>query len=210
MSMSAMFGSLVGESEGRMREALAVIDAMEPMVLFVDEVEKGLAGVGSAHDGDSGTTKRVGGEFLKWLQDHESDVFVIATCNDLSNLPTEYTRAGRWDGIFFIDLPQASERKQILDMYVQKFLKREIGKDEKIPNLEGYTGAEIRQLVIEAAYCGGSLVEGAKFVIPLSKSAPDRIQKLREDAKGYVPASSIVSKPLTVKELSSYSRVVSY
>jgi AAA+ superfamily predicted ATPase len=207
MSMSSMFGSLVGESEDRMRQALSVIDAMEPMILFVDEVEKGLAGVGSSHEGDSGTTKRVGGEFLKWLQDHESDVFVIATCNDLSNLPTEYTRAGRWDGIFFIDLPQPTERKQILDMYVQKFLKREIQKGEKIPNLEGYTGAEIRQLVIEAAYCGGSLEEGAKFVIPLSKSAPDRIAKLREDAKGYVPASSIVSRPLSMNELKDYCRV---
>ena len=209
MSMSSMFGSLVGESEGRMRDALDVIDAMEPLILFTDEIEKGLAGVGSAHEGDSGTTKRVGGEFLKWLQDHESDVFVIATCNDLSNLPTEYTRAGRWDGIFFIDLPQAEERKQILDMYVQKFLKREIEKGEKVPNIEGYTGAEIRQLVIEAAYCGGSLVEAAKFVIPLSKSAPDRIAKLRDDAKGYVPASSIVSRPLTVGELKDYCRVVS-
>ena len=210
MSMSSMFGSLVGESEGRMREALSVIDAMEPLIVFTDELEKGLAGVNSAHDGDSGTTKRVGGEFLKWMQDHESDVFVVATCNDLSNLPTEYTRAGRWDAIFFIDLPQPAERKQILDMYVQKFLKREIAKGEKVPNLDGYTGAEIRQLVIEAAYCGGNLMEAEKFVIPLSKSAPDRIAKLREDAKGYVAASSIVAKPLTVKELASYSRVVSY
>ena len=207
MSMSSMFGSLVGESEGIMRGALEIIDAMDRVVLFVDEIEKGLAGVGSSHEGDSGTTKRVGGEFLKWLQDHTSDAFVIATCNDLSNLPTEYTRAGRWDGIFFIDLPQPAERKQILDMYVQKFLKREIEKGEKVPNLDGYTGAEIRQLVIEAAYCGGSLEEGAKFVIPLSKSAPDRIAKLREDAKGYVPASSIISRPLTMSELKDYCRV---
>jgi SpoVK/Ycf46/Vps4 family AAA+-type ATPase len=208
MSMSSMFGSLVGESEATMRQALEVMDAMEPLIAFVDEVEKGLAGVGSSHEGDSGTTKRVGGEFLKWLQDHESDVFVIATCNDLSNLPTEYTRAGRWDGIFFIDLPQPSERKAILDMYVQKFLKRELTKEDKVPNLEGFTGAEIRQLVIEAAYCGGDLMEAEKFVIPLSKSAPDRIKKLRDDAKGYVPASSIASRPLTMSELKDYCRVV--
>jgi SpoVK/Ycf46/Vps4 family AAA+-type ATPase len=210
MSMSSMFGSLVGESEATMRQALEVMDAMEPLVAFVDEIEKGLAGVGSSHEGDSGTTKRVGGEFLKWMQDHESDVFVIATCNDLSNLPTEYTRAGRWDAIFFIDLPQPAERKQILDMYVQKFLKRELLKDEKVPNLDGYTGAEIRQLVIEAAYCGGDLMEAEKFVIPLSKSAPDRIKNLRADAAGYVAASSIVAKPLTVKEMKDYSRVVSF
>jgi hypothetical protein len=95
LDMGRVFGSLVGESEAKIREALKVVDAMAPCVLFIDEIEKGLAGVGGSST-DGGTTQRVGGTFLQWLNDHTSEVFVIATCNSYEKLPPEYTRMGRW------------------------------------------------------------------------------------------------------------------
>ena len=104
LNLGKVFGSLVGESEAKMREALKVVDAMAPCILFLDEIEKGLAGVGGSST-DGGTTQRVGGTFLTWLNDHTSEVFVIATCNDYRKLPPEYTRMGRWDAIFFVDNP---------------------------------------------------------------------------------------------------------
>ena len=100
-----------------MREALKVVDAMAPCILFLDEIEKGLAGVGGSST-DGGTTQRVGGTFLTWLNDHTSEVFVIATCNDYSKLPPEYTRMGRWDAIFFVENPGPRQRYDILEIYL--------------------------------------------------------------------------------------------
>jgi len=196
LDMGRVFGSLVGESEAKMREALKVVDAMAPCVLFIDEIEKGLAGVGGSST-DGGTTQRVGGTFLTWLNDHTSQVFVIATCNDYSKIPPEYTRMGRWDAIFFVDNPGAREQLDILDIYLKQFLGNSIGtlKAEsngrvKIPDLHGYSGAEIRQVAIEAAYNGGDLEAAARFVIPISKSQKQQMDALREWAKARtIPAS---------------------
>ena len=186
LDMGRVFGSLVGESEAKMREALKVVDAMAPRVLFIDEIEKGLAGVGGSST-DGGTTQRVGGTFLQWLNDHTSEVFVIATCNDYSKLPPEYTRMGRWDAIFFVDNPGPQEQREILDIYRRQF---EVDLAFPYPNLDGYSGAEIRQVAIEAAYNGGDLDAAARFVIPLSKSQKPQMDALREWAKSRtIPAS---------------------
>jgi SpoVK/Ycf46/Vps4 family AAA+-type ATPase len=187
LDMGRVFGSLVGESEARMREALKVVDAMAPVVLFIDEIEKGLAGVGGSST-DGGTTQRVGGTFLQWLNDHTSEVFVIATCNDYSKLPPEYTRMGRWDAIFFVDNPGPGEREQILQIYLDQFGVTPKGKN--LPDLEGYSGAEIRQVAIEAAYNGGDLEAAARFVIPISRSQKTQMDALREWARARtIPAS---------------------
>ena len=190
LDMGKMFGSLVGESEQKMRDALAVIDAMAPVILFIDEIEKGLAGVGSSFDGDTGTTKRVGGTFLTWLQNHTSEVFVIATCNNLGGLPAEYTRLGRWDAIFWVDLPNKKEARKILDIYCQKYFKKAVGEFKDMPDLTNYSGAEIRQVVIEAAYNGGDFKKAATFVVPQWKSQEKRIKDMREQAENcWTPAS---------------------
>jgi len=187
LDMGRVFGSLVGQSEARMREALKVVDAMAPVILFIDEVEKGLAGVGGTST-DGGTTQRVGGTFLQWLNDHTSEVFVIATCNDYSKLPPEYTRMGRWDAIFFVDNPGPGEREQILQIYLNQFGVTPKGKN--LPDLEGYSGAEIRQVAIEAAYNGGDLEAAARFVIPISRSQKAQMDALREWARARtIPAS---------------------
>jgi SpoVK/Ycf46/Vps4 family AAA+-type ATPase len=143
---------------------------------------------GSSSDG--GTTQRVGGTFLGWLNDHTSQVFVIATSNDYSKLPPEYTRMGRWDSIFFVDNPGPREQLDILDIYLKQFLGKTLGTlmaesdgRVKIPDLEGYSGAEIRQVTIETAYNSGDLEAAARFVIPISKSQKQQMDALREWAR---------------------------
>ena len=173
LNLGKVFGSLVGESEAKMRDALKVVDAMAPCILFLDEIEKGLAGVGGGST-DGGTTQRVGGTFLTWLNDHTSEVFVIATCNDYAKLPPEYTRMGRWDAIFFVDNPGPGEREEILDIYRHQF---EVDLAFPYPNLDGYSGAEIRQVAIEAAYNGGDLdgrgpVRHPHFPVPERPDGP--------------------------------------
>ena len=200
LNLGKVFGSLVGESEAKMRDALKVVDAMAPCVLFLDELEKGLAGVGGSSN-DGGTTQRVGGTFLQWLNDHTSEVFVIATCNDFSKLPTEYTRMGRWDGIFFVDNPGTGERAQILNIYLEQF--RVSPKGKTLPDLDGYSGAEIRQVAIEAAYSGGNLVQAARFVIPISRSQKGQIDALREWAR----ARTIPASRPAVQEVKNHRRV---
>jgi SpoVK/Ycf46/Vps4 family AAA+-type ATPase len=193
LNLGKVFGSLVGESEAKMREALKVVDAMAPCILFLDEIEKGLAGVGGSST-DGGTTQRVGGTFLTWLNDHTSEVFVIATCNDYAKLPPEYTRMGRWDAIFFVDNPGPGEREQILNIYWRRFL----GEVSTIVGardaLDGYSGAEIRQVAIEAAYNGEDLEAATRFVIPINKSQKAQMDALREWARARtIPASQPAS-----------------
>ncbi|MDO9531393.1 MAG: AAA family ATPase [Deltaproteobacteria bacterium] len=200
LNLGKVFGSLVGESEAKMRDALKVVDAMAPCVLFLDELEKGLAGVGGSSN-DGGTTQRVGGTFLQWLNDHTSEVFVIATCNDFSKLPTEYTRMGRWDGIFFVDNPGTGDRAQILNIYLEQFQVSPKGKT--LPDLDGYSGAEIRQVAIEAAYSGGDLEAAARFVIPISRSQKVQMDALREWAR----ARTISASRPAVQEVKNQRRV---
>ncbi|MCG8586254.1 MAG: AAA family ATPase, partial [Pirellulales bacterium] len=113
LDIGSLMGSLVGTTESNIRQALRIADAMAPAVLYIDEVEKGLSGVASSGQTDSGVTARLFSTFLTWLNDHESDVFVVCTCNDISKLPPEFSRAERFDGIFFLDLPSDKQRQKI-------------------------------------------------------------------------------------------------
>ena len=110
LDIGRLMGSLVGESEQRTRQALRIIDAMAPCVAMLDEVEKALAGAGGGQ-GDSGVASRMFGTLLTWLNDRQSDVFVVCTCNDISKLPPEFARSERFDGVFFLDLPTAEQRQ---------------------------------------------------------------------------------------------------
>ena len=180
LDFGRLFGSLVGSSEQKTRDALAVIDACAPAVVFADEIDKGLSGAGSSGTTDSGTTSRVFGTFLTWLSDHTSQIYVIATANDITNLPVELLRAERWDALFYCDLPTEAERDVILSMYKKKF---DIEDDSPI-DTTGFSGAELKSICRIAKMLQVSLQEALKFVIPLSKSMSKKIEADREWADG--------------------------
>ena len=116
LDISRLMGSLVGQSEERTRQALRTIDAMQPAVVMLDEVEKALSGAGSSGQTDSGVSARLFGTLLSWLNDRQSDVFVVCTCNDISKLPPEFARSERFDGVFFVDLPTPKQRQAIWEI----------------------------------------------------------------------------------------------
>ena len=187
MDFGAMMGSLVGETEQNTANALKTIDAMEPCILFIDEIEKGLAGV-SGYNGDSGTSQRQGGQFLKWLSDHDSDVYVIATSNDISKLPPEYLRAERWDAIFFVDFPTAEEREGICNIYKKLYNV----KDDNLPNIDNWTGAEIKTLYRLASCMNIPLIEASNYVTPIFKTMKEKLNELKSWAKDRtIPASTL-------------------
>ena len=180
LDVGALLGSLVGQSEANIRQALRIIDAMAPCVAFLDEVEKGLSGVASSGQTDSGVTARLFGSFLTWLSDHETDVFVIATCNDISKLPPEFARAERFDGVFFLDLPSSAERRAIWELYRGKF---GLG-EQPLPADTDWTGAEIRSCCRLAKLLEMSLIEAAKNVVPVAVTAAESVERLRNWASG--------------------------
>jgi SpoVK/Ycf46/Vps4 family AAA+-type ATPase len=152
---------------------------MSPCILFVDELEKGLSGVGGT--GDSGVSTRLFGNLLTWLSDHESDVFFIGTSNDISRLPPEFTRAERLDALFFIDLPGPAERQRIWQQYRQQY---GIPEDQPTPEDRDWTGAEIKSCCRLSRLLGVSLTEAATNVVPVSQTAAESITKLRQWASG--------------------------
>ncbi len=139
LDVGSLMGSLIGQTEERTRQALRIADAMAPCVIMIDELEKALSGVGST--GDSGVSSRMFGTLLTYLSDHESDVFIVASANDISKLPPELSRAERFDAVFFLDLPGHDERRTIWRMYIRKF---GLDPDQRIPQDRDWVGAEIR------------------------------------------------------------------
>src|SRR5262249_7080080 len=117
LDVGALMGGIVGDTERNVRNALRILDAMSPCIAFVDEVEKALSGVASSGHTDCGVLARMFGTILSWMSDHESDVFVVCTSNDISKLPPEFTRAERFDGTFYLDLPSRQEKDVIWDIY---------------------------------------------------------------------------------------------
>nr|MDO8115960.1 AAA family ATPase [Candidatus Sigynarchaeota archaeon] len=187
--MGAVFGSLVGQTERSMRQALHIVEAIAPAVLWIDEIEKAIS---TGPDLDSGVSKRVLGSLLTWMQEKQAPVFVIATANDTSKLPPELMRKGRFDEIFFLDLPNIEERAEIFRVHVAR-----VGRsadDFDIENLaemtDGFVGAEIEQVIKEGLYKAFSdnhrplkdedLIEAIKKTKPLSKTKEDMINSLRE------------------------------
>ena len=189
MDLGKVFGSLVGESEERMRKALLLAETISPCVLWIDEIDKAFSSVMGA--GDSGTSARVFGTFLTWLQEKEGPVFVLATGNDIANLPPELMRKGRFDEIFFVDLPTYDERMEIFRVHLSRV--RPVIRDYDIALLagetEGYSGAEIEQAIINAMYNAfddgerefttKDISQGAREVVPIAKLMHERIEKLR-------------------------------
>ena len=160
LDMGKIFSGIVGSSEENMRKAIKTAEAVAPSVLWIDEIEKGLSNV--RVNGDSGTSARILGTFLTWMQEKNKPVFVIATANDISVLPPELLRKGRFDEIFFVDLPTENERKEIFRLHLEKRLTDEYVTSEFVISenvlsylasiTEGYSGAEIEQVVVEALF----------------------------------------------------------
>lgn len=160
LDMGKIFSGIVGSSEENMRRAIATAEAVAPSILWIDEIEKGLGGTGSSSD--SGTSSRIFGTFLTWMQEKTAPVFVIATANNISTLPSELLRKGRFDEIFFVDLPTETERKKIFEVHLEKkVVNSEVGReltvdDQLLTHLSkmtaGFVGAEIEQVVIAALY----------------------------------------------------------
>jgi hypothetical protein len=179
LDVGALYGSLVGATEANLRQALRIADAMSPVILFVDEIEKALSGVGS--QGDSGVSTRLFGTLLTYLSDHESDVFFIASANDISKLPPEFSRAERFDGIFFIDLPTTVEKQAIWQMYRTHF---GIAESQAQPDDTDWTGAEIRSCCRLAALLDVPLTQAAHQVVPVAVTAAESVERLRGWASG--------------------------
>ena len=171
--------SLAVYPTGNLRQALRIADAMSPCVLFVDELEKALSGVGS--QGDSGVSTRMFGTVLTWLSDHTSDVFFVGTSNDISKLPPEFARAERFDAVFFLDLPTAPEKDLIWAMYRTQFA---IPEEQVRPDDSSWTGAEIRSCCRLAALLDVTLTQAAHHVVPVAVTAAEQVERLRAWASG--------------------------
>ena len=164
LDFGKIFAGLVGSSEKNMRSVISQIEALSPAVLWIDEIEKGLSGTGSSNMSDGGTSSRVFGTFISWLQDKTKPVFVIATANDVSQLPAELLRKGRFDAIWFVDLPTEEERKEIFNIHLQRI--KPVGRDPKKFNLDklaairyerngeffDYSGAEIEEAINDSLF----------------------------------------------------------
>lgn len=186
--LGKVFAGIVGESESNIRQALALAEAIAPSILWVDEIEKGLGGLDGR--GDSGTSSRVFGTLLTWMQEKKSEVFVIATANNIELLPPELLRKGRFDEIFFVDLPNGKEREEILRIHLsRKKRKPDVFNLAALAEKSvGFSGAELEEAVAEALFSaynkGGELgqdhlQEAIERTFPLSQTMKTSIDKLR-------------------------------
>lgn len=120
LDVGRLFGGIVGESESRVRQMIQIAEAMAPCVLWIDELDKAFGGINSEFSGDSGTSKRVFGSLITWMQEKTKPVFIVATANNVRILPAELLRKGRFDEIFFVNLPNQREREEILQVHIQR------------------------------------------------------------------------------------------
>lgn len=170
LDMGRLMGKYVGESESNMRRAIALSEAIAPCVLWIDELEKAFSGIGG-DGGSAEVTTRLFGQFLTWMQDKNSSVFVVATANDIMKLPPELMRKGRFDEIFYVQLPNEEERRKIFEIHIKKRREedyKDIDIDKLVQKTEGYSGADIEGVVrdaIESAFVrGDSKVETQDFL----------------------------------------------
>ena len=211
LDFATVQGSYVGQTEQQLKDALATAENVAPCILWIDEIEKGLSGAGSSNDG--GVSTRMVGQFLFWLQECKKQVFVVATANDVSLLPSELLRRGRFDELFFVDLPTADERREILSLYMRKYLKLNFAgpfADRIVEITDGFTGADLESTVRDLAY---RIIANSDFelneenmlvafnnVVPLSQTSPEKIEAIRDWGKERaVPASG---KPIGEDKLS--------
>lgn len=198
MDMGRLMGKYVGESEGNMRKAIALAEAISPCVLWVDELEKAFAGIGSGGSGSEVAT-RLFGNFLTWMQEKESPAFVVATANDITKLPPELLRKGRFDEIFYVGLPNEQERKYIFEIHIKKRRPSDLKKIDTVTlaaRTKGYSGADIEGVVkdgIENAFADGraelstqdivNAISNTHSLSEIMKDSLDKMSKLYETHK---------------------------
>lgn len=209
--MGRMFGSLVGSSEQNVRRAIQVAESVAPTVLWADEIDKAFAGSQSSGSSDAGTSARVMGTFLTWLSEKTSPVFVVATANDISNLPPELLRKGRFDEIFFVDLPTEAERQDIFRIHIERRA-RDPSKFDLAALAAasvGFSGAEIEQAVISALYdvfyartdlTTEAVIAALRETVPLSRTMSDQIEVIRAWSEGRARNASIKTSPVAQRD----------
>ncbi|MGB2924801.1 MAG: AAA family ATPase [Limnothrix sp.] len=199
-------GSTVGKSEANLRSALKTAESISPAILFIDELDKAFAGAGGSSDSDGGTSSRIFGSFLTWMQEKSSPVFVMATANRVDRLPGEFLRKGRFDEIFFVDLPNSNEREDIFRIHLDK--RRPENERFDCAQLakisEGFSGAEIEQAIIAAMYEAFAqnreftqldIISAIKSTLPLSRTMTEQVSGLRDWARQRArPASASVAE----------------
>jgi AAA+ superfamily predicted ATPase len=206
LDMGSLFGRHVGETEENFRKVVETVDGIGRCILFIDEIEKSLNRNAVSGQGDTGTSSRSFATLLTWLSEHKTPVFVIGTSNDHTKLPTEFTRKGRFDELFWIDLPSESERKEIFNVLLKRY-----GRDPKALKLdvtelaqatEQFTGAEIENVIVGAMFdrfaldgkeiCTANLIDEVNATKPLAVIAKDDIENMRKNAEGKLrPTSSL-------------------
>lgn len=197
LDIGKVFQGIVGSSEENIRRAIATAEVVAPCVLWIDEIEKGLSGSRFSGATDGGTTSRIFSTILTWMQEKTRPVFVVATANDISSLPPELLRKGRFDEIFFVDLPNKEDRKSIFDIHLKKkgFNPDELYTDKLAELSKGFNGAEIEEAVNEAMFSAytenpdkpklmvKNLMDAIKDIVPLSSTMDEQIKALRTWAK---------------------------
>ncbi|MDF2720706.1 MAG: hypothetical protein K0Q59_381 [Paenibacillus sp.] len=201
-----VFGSLVGQSEEQMRRALQLAETISPCILWIDELEKGMAGLQTSGTSDSGVTARVLGTFLTWMQEKTRPVFVFATANNVNALPPEMLRKGRFDELFYVDLPSEAERREILRIHLKKRRRNPETFDlvQLARECDGFGGAEIEQAIISGLYRAfshkrdlqtGDILAAYRETKPLSQIMKAHIERIREwGAQHARPASSSMAE----------------
>lgn len=220
LDVGRLLGKYIGESEENMRKALNLSEAISPCVLWIDEIEKAFSGVGGG-GGGSDVTTRLFGQFLTWMQEKENTVFIVATANDISKIPPEFLRKGRFDELFFVDFPNEEERRKILEIHLKK--RKKWNKDLDIISIvkttDGYNGADLEAIVkdaIENCFVEGrpiletkDLSTAQKNIKSISTTLEKRIREIRECIKNMdlKPASNpnnkIASRPKIERETNS-------
>jgi SpoVK/Ycf46/Vps4 family AAA+-type ATPase len=194
LDVGKLMGKYVGESEENMRRAIKIAEAISPCVLWVDEIEKAFSGVGDS-GGSHEVTTRLFGYFLTWMQEKENSVFVVATSNDISKLPPEFLRKGRFDEIFFVDFPNDEERRKIIELHLKKRKKwhKDIDTIKLLKKTKGYSGADIEAVIKETIEKGfllakkqittDDILTEIKDTKPMSISLKDKIDSLSKSLK---------------------------
>ena len=190
---SNIYNKYIGETEKNFKRAMATAEKMSPVILWIDEIEKAFSSAGGDSE-DGGVSRRIFGTFLSWLQDREGDVFIVATANDVAKLPPEFLRKGRFDEIFFVDLPDSEARTAIFGIHLEKRGKNPCDFDiEKLVSItEGFSGSEIEQVIVAGLYTAFSagdkldtetLIEEIGCTSPISRTMAEKIAALREWAQ---------------------------
>ncbi|MBR56545.1 MAG: ATPase [Myxococcales bacterium] len=211
LDVGKVFGSLVGSSEENIRKVIRTAEAVAPSILWLDELEKGFAGVQSSGETDSGTTARVFASFITWLQEKDSPVFVIATANDVSALPPELLRKGRFDEIFFVDLPNAKERSDIVRIHLGRKNRNPDDFDiEAITQAtQNFSGSEVEQGIVSALYdafdedievTSEHIEHSCREIIPLAFTMKEKIDKMREWSKARARMASTPAEEVEAED----------